>query len=155
LTPHFSADRTVREYTEQHYLPAAKAYQERAANQGETGKQLHETLNSLEQNWDSISFGEMKIESVGNQHYFEVQVYFNDVNPDNVQVELFSDGQDDEASILQNMIRGNQLEGESNAYSYNGSVSAHRLATDFTPRAIPDIKLVKVPLEISRITWQH
>jgi len=155
LTPHFSADRTVREYTEQQYLPAAKAYQERAANQGEIGKQLHETLNSLEQKWNSISFGEMKIESVGNQHYFEVQVYFNDVNPDNVRVELFSDGQDDEASILQNMIRGNQLEGESNAYSYNGSVSAHRLASDFTPRVIPDIKRVKVPLEISRIIWQH
>jgi starch phosphorylase len=26
LTPRFSADRTVREYTEQHYLPAAAAY---------------------------------------------------------------------------------------------------------------------------------
>jgi glucan phosphorylase len=26
LTPRFSADRAVREYTEQHYLPAASAY---------------------------------------------------------------------------------------------------------------------------------
>ena len=26
LTPRFSADRTVREYTEQHYLPSAAAY---------------------------------------------------------------------------------------------------------------------------------
>jgi len=155
LTPLFSADRTVREYTEQHYLPAAKAYQVRASNQGEIGKQLSETLNSLEQKWNSISFGEVKIESVANQHYFEVQVYFNDVNPDNVRVELFSDGRDDEASILQNMIRGNQLEGETNAFSYSGSVSAHRLATDFTPRAIPNVKLIQVPLEISRITWQH
>ena len=30
LTPRFSANRTVREYTEQHYLPAATAYRERA-----------------------------------------------------------------------------------------------------------------------------
>ncbi len=29
LTPRFSADRTVREYTEQHYLPAAKSFLER------------------------------------------------------------------------------------------------------------------------------
>ncbi len=29
LTPRFSANRTVREYTEQHYLPAAAAYRER------------------------------------------------------------------------------------------------------------------------------
>ena len=32
LTPHFSANRVVREYTEQHYLPAALAYQKRADN---------------------------------------------------------------------------------------------------------------------------
>ena len=38
LTPRFSADRTVREYTEQHYLPAATAYLERAANKGFEGK---------------------------------------------------------------------------------------------------------------------
>ncbi len=31
LTPYFSADRAVREYTEQHYLPAAEAYRARAA----------------------------------------------------------------------------------------------------------------------------
>ena len=40
LTPRFSADRAVREYTEQHYLPAAAAYRERAANKGAIGKQM-------------------------------------------------------------------------------------------------------------------
>ena len=34
LTPRFSADRAVREYTEQHYLPGAAAYRERAAGKG-------------------------------------------------------------------------------------------------------------------------
>ena len=38
LTPRFSANRTVREYTEQHYLPAAAAYRERAANKGAVGQ---------------------------------------------------------------------------------------------------------------------
>ena len=33
LTPRFSANRTVREYTEQHYLPAAAAYRERDCQQ--------------------------------------------------------------------------------------------------------------------------
>jgi len=32
-------NRTVREYTEQHYLPAATAYRERAANKGALGRQ--------------------------------------------------------------------------------------------------------------------
>ena len=40
LTPRFSADRAVREYTEQHYLPGAATYLERAANKGAAGKQM-------------------------------------------------------------------------------------------------------------------
>jgi len=39
LTPHFSANRAVCEYTEQHYLPAATAYRERAADKGAVGRQ--------------------------------------------------------------------------------------------------------------------
>ena len=38
LTPRFSADRTVREYTEKHYLPAATAFLDRSANKGDKGK---------------------------------------------------------------------------------------------------------------------
>ena len=40
LTPGFAASRAVREYTEQHYLPAAAAYRERAAHKGAVGKQV-------------------------------------------------------------------------------------------------------------------
>ena len=38
LTPRFSTNRAVTEYTEQHYLPAAAAYRERAADKGAIGK---------------------------------------------------------------------------------------------------------------------
>ena len=38
LTPRFSTNRTVREYTEQHYLPAAAAYRGRAADKGAAGR---------------------------------------------------------------------------------------------------------------------
>ena len=34
LTPEFSATRTIREYTESHYLPAASGYRDRAADDG-------------------------------------------------------------------------------------------------------------------------
>jgi len=155
LTPRFSADRTVREYTEQHYLPAAIAYLERADNNGEKAKQLSDTIHTLEQQWDSIHFGEVKVDTHDNRHYFEVSVYLRDVNPENVQVELFSNGLNGEAPIVQLMHRGISLEGESNAWFYFANVSVHRLAADFTPRVFPVIPSVSVPLEISRITWQH
>ena len=155
LTPRFSADRTVREYTEKLYIPAAKAYIERTANKGEKGKQISDTIHTLEQKWDSLHFGEVKIETVENQHLFEVQLFFNNLDPNKVQVELFSNGIGGEAPSAQIMKRGKKLEGESNGYQYFASISAARAASDFTARAIPLIPMVSVPLEISRILWEH
>ena len=155
LTPRFSADRTVREYTELHYMPAAKSYLDRAADKGEKGKFIADSILFLQQKWNSIRFGEVKVATNDNLLHFEVQVYFNDVNPDNVLVELFSNGLNGGVQIIQNMNRGANLEGQSNAYSFKATVTADRSASDFTPRAIPLIPTVEVPLEISNITWQH
>jgi starch phosphorylase len=47
LTPQFSASRTVREYTEQHYLPAASAYLGRAADKGKFGVEMVEWRRDL------------------------------------------------------------------------------------------------------------
>ena len=155
LTPRFSADRTVREYTMQQYLPAVTNYLDRASNNGEKGRLLSDLIIFLEDKWNSIHFGIVKVNTVENLHYFDVQVYFNEINPDHVKVELFSDKINDEAQIVEDMLRGNLLEGESNAYWYSASVSAHRTSSDFTARAMPFIPSVSIPLEIARITWQH
>jgi len=155
LTPRFSADRAVREYTEQHYLPAATAYLERAAHKGAKGKQMIEGLHILEQKWDSMRFGEVKFETIKKQHKFEVQIYFNDLNPDTVQVELFANGIKGKAPFVQKMTRGTKLEGKVKGYYYNASVTATRPALDFTARALPYFPNISVPLEISRILWQR
>ena len=155
LTPRFSADRSVREYTEQHYVPAANAYLERSANYGEKGKEIIETIRTLEQKWKSLHFGEVKVETIKNQHIFEVQIYFKNINPDNVQIELFSNGINGTAPETQIMKRGKKLAGKDNGYQYNVSVLATRSANDFTARAIPAIPMVSIPLEISCILWEH
>ena len=155
LTPRFSADRSVREYTKQHYLPAAKAYLDRAANKGEKGRKISDSILSMEEKWNTLHFGKVKVETVENHHKFEIPVYLQNINPDNVRIELYSDELNDEARIVQKMKRGNKMEGESNAFIYYASVSAHRAVSDFTVRAIPVIPKVSVPLEISKITWQH
>ncbi|MHB9142206.1 MAG: hypothetical protein ACYC25_10050, partial [Paludibacter sp.] len=117
--------------------------------------QIIDTIRNLEQKWNSLRFGEVKVETVENQHLFEVLFYLSDLNPDHVQLELFSDGIKAEAPIIQIMKRGKKIDGEFNGYQYNASVPATRPANDFTVRAIPSIPTVSVPLEISRITWQH
>ena len=48
--------------------------------------------NTLEQKWAALHFGEVKVETRGEQHVFEVQVCLNDLDPEAVRVELYADG---------------------------------------------------------------
>ena len=129
LTPRFSADRTVREYTEQHYLPAAAAYRERAADKGAVGRQMVDWRHALEQKWPALRFGEVKVETDAEQHVFEVQVYLNDLDPNAVRVELYADGVNGGGPVRQEMKRVRQLAGAAGGYAYRAAVPAARPAS--------------------------
>jgi starch phosphorylase len=155
LTPRFSANRTVREYTEQHYLPAAGAYRGRAADKGAVGKQVISWQQALEQKWAKLHFGDLKVETNGAQHVFEVQVYLDDLDPNAVRVELYADGVNGEAPVRQEMKRVRQLVGAAGGYGYSATVPVGRPALDYTARAIPSHDGVAVPLESAQILWQR
>jgi starch phosphorylase len=155
LTPRFSANRTVREYTEQHYLPAAAAYRERAADKGAVGRNIVSWEHTLKEKWARLRFGEVKVETRGEQHVYDVQVYLNDLDPKAVRVELYADGVMGGAPVRQEMKRLRQLEGVAGGYVYSAAVPAARAATDYTARVIPHCDGVAVPLEDSRILWQR
>jgi starch phosphorylase len=154
LTPQFSTSRTVREYTEHHYLPAAVAYRERSANKGAFGVQMIDWRHALEQKWDALHFGEVTAETVGEQHVFEVQMYLDGFDPEAVRVELYAEGVDGTAPERVEMQRVRQLVGATNGYTYRASVSAARPAADYTARLIPRRDGVSVPLEENHILWQ-
>ncbi|MEO8419518.1 MAG: alpha-glucan family phosphorylase [Methylophilaceae bacterium] len=155
LTPHFSSNRAVREYTEQHYLPAASAYLERAADQGAIGVDMVNWRRALEQKWSALRFGEVKIETDGEQHVFEAQVYLDDLDPDTVRVELYADGVNSSAAQRVEMKRMRQLVGATNGYAYRGEAPADRPATDYTARLIPQHAGMTVALEDAHILWQR
>jgi starch phosphorylase len=154
LTPRFSANRAVCEYTEQHYLPAAVAYHERAADKGAKGAQLVKWQRSLEQNWPNIRFGELMVARYEEKHVFDLQVYLSGLDPDTVRVELYADGVNGSEPVRQEMIRGQQLV-EADSYNYSAQVSATRPATDYTARVIPRCPDAAVPLEAAGILWQQ
>jgi starch phosphorylase len=155
LTPHFSTNRAVCEYTEQHYLPAASAYRERAAEKGKNGVDIVNWRHALEQKWTALRFGEVKLETGAEQHVFEVQVYLDELDPEAVRVELYANGVDGSAPERVAMKRVRQLVGATNGYAYRASVPAARLPTDYTARLIPHRDDVAVPLEDAHILWQR
>jgi starch phosphorylase len=155
LTPRFSADRTVREYTEQHYLPAAAAYWSRVADKGAIGRQMADWQHGLEQKWAALRFGEVKVETKGQEHVFDVQVYLNELDPAAVVVELYSNGVNGSGPERHTMKSVRPLTGVPGGYVYSTAVSATRPPAAYTARMVPQFSGVAVPLESSRILWQR
>jgi starch phosphorylase len=155
LTPRFSADRTVREYTEQHYLPAAAACLSRVANHGVTGQQMVDWRHNLEQTWASLHFGAVKLETRGGQHMFEVQVNLHGLDPKAVRVELYADGIHGSPAVRQEMTCLHPLADETGGYIYSVTVAANRPAAEYTARVLPHCDGVAIPLEEPRILWQR
>jgi starch phosphorylase len=154
LTPRFSANRTVREYTEEYYIPAASAYRKRAADGGVMGVQIVNWQRGLEQNWSNLRFGEMKVGSEAGEHLFELQIYLGGLDPNAIQVELYANGINGERPARQEMKRGQQLVG-ADGYIFSAHVSSARPARDYTVRIIPSFPGVTIPLEDPRILWQR
>ena len=154
LTPRFSADRAVREYTEQRYLPAAAAYRQRAAHGGEVGAMAVNWRHAVEEGWAALRFGASHVETNADQHVFEVEVYLNDLAPDAVRVELCAEGVDGGAPVRKEMTRGREP-APAGGSIYHATMPNSRPAGDYTARAIPNCAGIAVPLETAQILWQR
>lgn len=155
LTPRFSTNRSVQEYTERYYLPAADAYMERAADQGTIGVDIINWQQALAQKWSTLRFGEVKINTEREEYIFEVQMYLDGLDPEAVKVELYADGVNGAAPEQVAMTRVRRLIGASNGYAYRAQIPAARPASDYTARLIPYHTGVSVPLEADQILWQR
>ncbi len=155
LTPRFSADRTVREYTEKHYLPAAAASQSRMANQGARARQIVDWRHEVDRKWSAVRFGKGTNRTGDGHHVFEVEVWLATLDPRTVRVELYADGIKDGAPVALEMTRLQPVAGATGGYLYSATVPADRPTTDYTSRVMPHCDGVAVPLEEARILWQH
>jgi starch phosphorylase len=156
LTPQFCTSRTLRDYTEQLYLPAARRYLERSIDNGALGARIVKWQRALAQNWAAVRFGELEVATRDAQHLFELQVHIHELDPDTVQIELYADGLDGGRPERHIMKRVRRQEGVPGGYVYAGRVPSGRPAAHYTPRMIGAFAAnVAVPLEAQWIGWQR
>jgi len=155
LTPRFSTNRVVREYTERYYLPAAAGYRKRAADEGALGTEILDWRRHLAERWREARFGAVHVETRDGRHEFTVEVYLGGLDPRSVRVELFADLVNGSEAVRQAMAHGRKLDGPVGGYEYTGSMPASRPAGDYTPRLLPYHPEARVPLEANQILWQR
>jgi len=154
LTSEFSATRAIREYTENHYLPAASGYHERAAGDSALGTGLLHWQQDIDHHWNTVRFGTLKIETHDGQHFFQVEVLPGNINPDQLQVELYADSIHGGTPAVEPMTAPGPGADSPGIMTYSAHVSATRPASHYTARIIPHHPNASVPLEAEQILWQ-
>jgi starch phosphorylase len=159
LTPRFSAARAVREYSEQHYIPAAAAYRERAADKGAVGRQVVDWQHAVDRTWGTLRFGDSRVasdvEHNADHHAFEVEIFWGDLDGNAARVELYADGVNGGDPVRVEMKCERPPSDASRPCVYRATVLNTRPAGDYTARVIPQRSGVAVPLESARIRWQR
>jgi glycogen phosphorylase len=153
LTPRFSTNRVVRQYTEQHYLTAASSFRKRDENHGALGADLLNWQDRVAKHWSALRFGSATVERKDEQYAFQVQVFLDDLDPLSVKVEMYAEGRNGSPPFRAAMHRGDRLVGSENGYTYTAHIPASRPAADYTPRLVPQHLSAFVPLEAPFILW--
>ena len=153
LTPRFSCNRMAREYTDDYYLPAAKAYRSRTANNASLSAAIEKWHKLLTNNWQHLRFGQLTVRESSGGNLFQVEVFLGDLPPEAIRVELYAEPLPRDANPIRIPMKTGEMLTGSGVGLYHTTVSMGRPASDYTPRVIPYHAEASVPLEANFILW--
>jgi len=155
LAPRFSSNRMLKEYVEEIYGPAAAAYRRRSDSGRNVARSLLSWETKTHANWREVHFGRCSVEQRADAWSFEVQVYFGEIEPDWVTVELCADPAPEGPPVRQMMMRGPAIAGAMNGFVFHANVPTSRPQWHYTPRVTAFHPEAQTPLESTLILWQR
>ncbi len=155
LTPRFSSNRMVRDYYQQYYVRLAENFRRRRKHGAHRAQWIHDWLARIDTHWNAVHIGQVERRSENGQHIFDVQAYLDDLDPSDVQVQLYADATDSGPAAHHPMQLTEVLAGAVNGYHYHLSIEAHRDIDDYTVRIIPWKADIEIPLESQKIVWER
>jgi starch phosphorylase len=155
LTPEFSASRAIREYTNDHYLPAAVGYNARATTDGKLGMEVLQWQRRIAEQWSTLRFGRFTRETKDGLHQFHIEVVRGELDPTEFRVELYA-GLTGESETEAEILTACKCSVESSGVIiYSVCCPEKRPNTDYTARLVPTHTAASVPLEAGQILWQR
>jgi starch phosphorylase len=154
LTPQFSAGRAIREYTEDHYIPAASAYKQRAANNSELGLDGLSWRQKVNTHWSSVRIVDVISNTQDGFLCFRIGVWPGELVPEDFDVELYATPVSGHEFYPVKAQRAPDLDPDG-VLHYSIQVDSSRPSSDYTVRIVPQHRDLCVPLESGQILWQH
>ncbi|UMM08206.1 alpha-glucan family phosphorylase [Gluconobacter frateurii] len=152
LTPQFSANRTVREYTETFYLPLSRRYRDRCAGMGNVPIDILDQVKKLREGWKSLQIGEVVIPEAGRGKVAHAFIHAGSLDPAWLDVQFYAEPLEGSARVV-SLRRTENLQEGWIAYETDACLKGE--ASDYTLRIIPAMGTLYVPLEAPFILWQR
>ncbi|WP_372987253.1 alpha-glucan family phosphorylase [Marinobacter sp.] len=149
LTPHYSANRMVREYVEDFYRPMVALGRQRDP---EAAHALVEESREINAHWSRLRFTSIDVEEQDGQQTFTVDVYLDGVPADHLGVELVAEASEYGSRQVHVMNRKQAMEGSARGWIYQCTVPA-RPEGHYTPRIRVRDDRLNLPLENASILW--
>lgn len=155
LTPKFSVNRSLKEYIDNYYVPAATKYRKYSMNKGSEGKSSTRLLNDWKITSKNLHFGHFHAEKRNNENYFEIEVYIDNVDANSVKVELYADGLNGFRAEKYEMHREvNTKRNKNGCEIFYVATSATRPLNDYTARLFLATEDIRAPADTGYILWQ-
>ncbi len=156
LTPRFSANRMVREYTERLYLPAVEAFRRRSAGGARLAGELERWRSALERHWGEVRLTGVDASAEEGGWRFEARIDSGELPGASLRPEVYADAvTPGGAPVRIPMERGEAIAGLANAHVWRARVRSERRASDFTVRILPYHAEARVPAEETHVLWQR
>ena len=165
VTPVFNTQRMVKEYTEQLYIPAARAHANFSSDSCGAATQLSKWKAQMRKDWPQVQISDVQVANkdrqsilVGESLQISARVHLGAVDPQNVRVEAYHgemDNGDIRNPVATVLHQSPDQSGTGNGnYIYQGSVPATESGTyGFSVRVVPTHPCLMQAHELRLIAW--
>jgi starch phosphorylase len=161
LSPAFSANRMIWEYSENYYLPAACYFAAMSENGMERVRRLAAWKRSIQQDWSdvqikSVKASDTRTRQVGEGFELSSIVHLGAIAPQEVEVEIYFGPVDAQRQVVEPRTVPMHLEEEKETglYLYRGTVPCEKSGMQgYTVRLIPSHSDANNVLTTGLMTW--
>jgi starch phosphorylase len=146
LTGQYSANRSVREYTERFYIPAGVSYGKRTNEKGELAVQILKWRKELRTHWAEVRVAGVKVNQEVDHLSLQARVHLGAIPPEHIRVEVFADNAEG-APFLADLNLISELDGVKGEFTYGGDIPNSRPMDDYTVRIVGSLDTLAAPLE--------
>jgi starch phosphorylase len=149
LTATYSANRMVREYVEQFYLPMVDTGRKRSR---ETAETLLQELGEIRRHWPRLRFNSFSTRETSEGQICTVEVYLDGIEEHRIAVELVAEESEFGPRVVTAMEMKHPLSGSAHTFQYECTVPA-RPEGHYTPRLRVQDERLNLPLESPDVLW--